>query len=124
MAFAEFEGGFEGFEEAGVVTFGGFEAVLDDGDLGGEGFARVGVGGVGAVGFGEDVDAKVALGLEEGEEFGGLGFGGDGDREGDEEVLVGEVSGDVIGDGLWGGGADGIAGFGVVAGDESWEEEF
>ena len=70
-AFAEAEGGFEGFGEAG---FGGGvegEAVLDDGDDGGEFFAFQGGGFVGAEGFAVEPDAEVALGLEEGEEVGG-----------------------------------------------------
>jgi len=33
VALAEVEGGFEGFEQAGVVGFGESEAVLENGDL-------------------------------------------------------------------------------------------
>lgn len=81
MAFAEAEGGFEGFVEAGAVLFVGGEAVLDDVDLffSGEGFGEgFGGGGVGAVGLAVEEEAEVALGLEEGEEVLGGGFLGRG----------------------------------------------
>ena len=121
VAFSEVEGGFEGFEEAGFVGGGNFQAVLDDlddaGDFGGR-------GGVGADGFAVDENAEVALGAQEGEEFPGFRIGGDRNGEGDEDVRAFQGFRGPFGGGFGGVRADLIAGVRIVAGGEAGEEEF
>jgi len=84
-AFAEGEGLFEGFGEAGFVAGGDLEAVLDDEDFFGE-FFELGWR-VGADDFAFEEDAEVALGVEEGEEVGRFCVLGDGDGEEDEDLF-------------------------------------
>ena len=77
---------FERFGEAGFVSCGDFEAVLDDVDFFGEFFE----GGrfVGAVDLFFEKDAEVSLAVEEGEEFGWLGICRDWDGEENEDLLI------------------------------------
>jgi len=135
---AEGEGVLEGFEEAGAVGLGEGEAVLDDGHA--AGLKIVGRGEmnfadhlrsapVGAPGFvgAEDLaveeDAEVALLAEKGKEIRALGIGGDGDREGDEDLLAGEIFEGPGGGGVGRVGADFLAAVGVVAFRRAGEEE-
>ena len=121
MAFAEVEGGFEGFEEAGLVGRGDFDAVLDDLDF------RFQVGDLGRFVGAEDLsvmeDAEVSLGVEEGEEIVGGGVVGDGDGKSDEcgfatEVMLGPIRG-----GVRSVGADFLVGFRIVGVREAGEEQ-
>ena len=106
------------------MRFGEGEAVLEDVD---GGFAdwRSAIGGfVGAEDLAVVEDAEVALLVEEGEEFGGFGVGRDGDGEGDEDGLAGEVFDGPGGGGFGGVGLDFSPVCGIVAGGEAGEEEF
>jgi len=89
VAFSEGEGGFEGFEEAGVVLGRQGEAVLDDVDDGRNEFR--GPWFVGADDFAVEEDAEVALGVEEGEDFLGFRVRRDRDGEGDQHGHSREV---------------------------------
>lgn len=122
-AFAEMEGDFESFDEAGFVGGGELDAVLDDLDLGGE-FLFEGLGFVGADDFAEQEDAGVTLALKEGEEVGGVGVGRDGNGEGDEGGGVGVVVEEVVLDGVGGVGLDGALAAGAGGFGEPGEEHF
>ena len=87
VAFAQGEGGFEGFKEAGLVFRGEREAVLDDVEDG----MRPQTGGAGLVGANDlavQQDTEVALGVEKGKQVFGLGIRGDGNGKSDEDGLA------------------------------------
>ena len=120
-AFAEAEGGLDGFGQAGFV--GGGDAVLDDVDDGREFFRR---GFVGAENFRVEPDAEVALLLEELEKLGGGALfdvtGADG--EGDEEGASGEAGGGIADDAAGGFGLDRLMTLRARGGGEAGEQEF
>ena len=120
-AFAEAEGGLDGFGQAFFIGCG--DAVLDDVNNGGESSRR---GFVGAEDFLVDPDAEVALLLEKFEELRGRAFfnitGADG--EGDEEGASGEAPGGLADDAADGLGLDRFMTFRAGGGGETGEEEF
>ena len=125
VAFAEFEGTFEGFEEAGSRVGSEADAILDDVDLGGE--EENVVGGIRIVGADDvsvEVESEVALLLEEGEEVGEVDFFGDRDGEEDEDLFPGKVGEAPIGDGVGRVGTDAFAAVWVDGVGVTGVEEF
>ena len=113
MAFTKGEGAFECFAEAGAITSGEFDAILDDEDLAFGKFEAFGWRFVGAEDVVFDEDAEVALLLEKGEEVGGFGSLSDRDRKGNEGCFISVMFFGPRDDGIEVIGRDDFSGFGI-----------
>ena len=100
----EAKGGFDGFGEAGTVFRGDFNTILEDRHHRGQAdvFRRL----VGANSLAVEQDAQVALLTKEINKVHGLGFGRDGNSEGDEDLLALHFGEDVLNKGMGGFRAD------------------